>query len=204
MLKFNRKQLRPHGSHDWSLTGCRKVGEKRSSPHIIISKAVRANNRIWVVLYITMNFFLQILFPPYLFGVTFDLHWVTLSPEKKKFVQKIAVHLYFFVLVLVQCELGEWSQWGTCMKKNKICGFKKGNQSRRREPTQPPSPATVTALASTCTSETESRRCTVQKKIPCAKGKSWGRHISIFFYFTILIYLNVFNILFFWYIHVLW
>ncbi|KAI4896599.1 hypothetical protein NFI96_032164 [Prochilodus magdalenae] len=73
---------------------------------------------------------------------------------------------------VVQCELGEWSQWGPCMKKNKTCGFKKGNQNRRREPTQPPSPATVTgpASASTCAPESETRKCTVQKKIPCAKG----------------------------------
>ncbi|XP_072535932.1 R-spondin-1 [Salminus brasiliensis] len=73
---------------------------------------------------------------------------------------------------VVQCELGDWSPWGPCMKKNKTCGFKKGNQSRRREPTQPPSPATVTgpASASSCAPVTETRKCTVQRRMPCGKG----------------------------------
>ncbi|XP_026857326.1 R-spondin-1 [Electrophorus electricus] len=72
----------------------------------------------------------------------------------------------------VQCELGEWSQWGPCMKKNKICGFKKGNQSRRRQPMQAPSPATVTgAASSTCAPETEIQRCSLPKRIPCGKGE---------------------------------
>ncbi|KAK1795033.1 hypothetical protein P4O66_010222 [Electrophorus voltai] len=71
----------------------------------------------------------------------------------------------------LQCELGEWSQWGPCMKKNKICGFKKGNQSRRRQPMQAPSPATVTgAASSTCAPETEIQRCSLPKRIPCGKG----------------------------------
>jgi len=75
--------------------------------------------------------------------------------------------------VAVQCDLSEWSLWGPCMKKNKTCGFKKGNQTRTREPVQIPSPATSTGAAppSGCVPETQTQRCTVQKKIPC-KGKS--------------------------------
>ncbi|KAJ8405055.1 hypothetical protein AAFF_G00329760 [Aldrovandia affinis] len=71
----------------------------------------------------------------------------------------------------VQCELGEWSPWGPCMKKNKTCGFRKGTQSRVRGPTQTPSPI---ALA-TCTPETENRRCTVPK-VPCGGGKEKGKN----------------------------
>ncbi|XP_058258696.1 R-spondin-1 isoform X1 [Hemibagrus wyckioides] len=73
---------------------------------------------------------------------------------------------------VVRCELGEWSPWGPCMKKNKTCGFKKGSQSRRREPTQPPSPATISGSASlsTCAPETETQKCSVSKRIPCGKG----------------------------------
>lgn len=79
----------------------------------------------------------------------------------------------FYVCVAVQCDLSEWSPWGPCMKKNKTCGFKKGNQTRSREPLQLPSPATSTGAAppSGCVPETQTQRCTVQKKIPC-KGKS--------------------------------
>lgn len=79
----------------------------------------------------------------------------------------------FYVCVAVQCGLSEWSPWGPCMKKNKTCGFKKGNQTRSREPLQLPSPNTSTGAAppSGCVPETQTQRCTVQKKIPC-KGKS--------------------------------
>lgn len=79
----------------------------------------------------------------------------------------------FFVCVAVQCDLSEWSPWGPCMKKNKTCGFKKGNQTRTREPLQLSSPGTSTGAAPPlgCVPETQTQRCTVQKKITC-KGKS--------------------------------
>ncbi|KAL2084744.1 hypothetical protein ACEWY4_020262 [Coilia grayii] len=74
---------------------------------------------------------------------------------------------------VVQCELGEWSAWGPCMKKNKTCGFKKGSQTRVREPLQPPSPDTASRpppSSATCSSEVETQRCTVPKRIQCGKG----------------------------------
>ncbi|XP_030639060.1 R-spondin-1 [Chanos chanos] len=73
----------------------------------------------------------------------------------------------------VQCELGEWSPWGPCMKKNKTCGFKKGNQTRMREPVQPTSTDTSTGPAppAACAPETETQRCTVKKRIPCERDK---------------------------------
>uniref|UniRef100_A0A8C9Z5Q8 R-spondin 1 n=1 Tax=Sander lucioperca TaxID=283035 RepID=A0A8C9Z5Q8_SANLU len=72
-----------------------------------------------------------------------------------------------------QCELGEWSQWGSCMKKNKTCGFKKGSQSRLREPLLPVhSPDTSPAFvpSQTCTPQTERRKCNVAKT-PCLKER---------------------------------
>ncbi|XP_018582546.1 R-spondin-1 [Scleropages formosus] len=74
---------------------------------------------------------------------------------------------------VAQCELGEWGSWGPCMKKNKTCGFKKGTQTRAREPVQSPSPDTSASPAAplTCTPEAESRKCTVQRKVPCNKGE---------------------------------
>lgn len=93
--------------------------------------------------------------------------------SKKKKEKKKGYSVFFFFCVSVQCDLSEWSPWGPCMKKNKTCGFKKGNQTRTREPVQLPSPATSTGAAppSGCVPETQTQRCTVQKKIPC-KGKS--------------------------------
>uniref|UniRef100_A0A8C1AZ40 R-spondin 1 n=1 Tax=Cyprinus carpio carpio TaxID=630221 RepID=A0A8C1AZ40_CYPCA len=74
---------------------------------------------------------------------------------------------------VVQCDLSEWSPWGPCMKKNKTCGFKKGNQTRTREPLQLSSPGTSTGAAPPlgCVPETQTQRCTVQKKITC-KGEN--------------------------------
>uniref|UniRef100_A0A672HC47 R-spondin 1 n=1 Tax=Salarias fasciatus TaxID=181472 RepID=A0A672HC47_SALFA len=76
-----------------------------------------------------------------------------------------------------ECELGEWSQWGSCMKKNKTCGFKKGSQSRVRVPlpqahSVDASPALVSSQ--TCSPETERRKCVVTKT-PCIRGKKRER-----------------------------
>ncbi|XP_039595292.1 R-spondin-1 [Polypterus senegalus] len=77
---------------------------------------------------------------------------------------------------VVQCELGEWGSWGPCTKRGKQCGFKLGTQNRTREVLQP-----ALSDPALCPSETENRKCTVQKK-PCTKrgkivlyegSKSW-------------------------------
>ncbi|XP_053737170.1 R-spondin-1 [Synchiropus splendidus] len=74
-----------------------------------------------------------------------------------------------------ECELGEWSQWSPCMKKNKTCGFKKGSQSRVRVPLPQVSGLdSLLAFASThnCTASTERRKCVVTKT-PCSRdGKN--------------------------------
>ncbi|XP_056142188.1 R-spondin-1 isoform X2 [Lampris incognitus] len=74
----------------------------------------------------------------------------------------------------VECELGEWSQWGPCMKKNKTCGFKRGSQSRVREPLQQVSglDSSVAPVTSEppCAPQTERRKCSVLKT-PCTRGK---------------------------------
>ncbi|KAL3980427.1 sal-like protein [Sarotherodon galilaeus] len=72
-----------------------------------------------------------------------------------------------------ECELGEWSQWGSCMKKNKTCGFRKGTQSRVRVPLpQVHSPDTSPAFvpSQTCAAETERRKCVVTKT-PCVRDE---------------------------------
>uniref|UniRef100_A0A8C7WU80 R-spondin Fu-CRD domain-containing protein n=1 Tax=Oryzias sinensis TaxID=183150 RepID=A0A8C7WU80_9TELE len=68
----------------------------------------------------------------------------------------------------LECELGEWSQWSSCMKKNKTCGFKKGSQFRVRAPLQQTYAAdSSSTFEETCTSQSERRKCVVPKT-PCA------------------------------------
>ncbi|XP_029927416.1 R-spondin-1 [Myripristis murdjan] len=74
---------------------------------------------------------------------------------------------------VVECELGEWSQWSPCMRKNKTCGFRKGLQSRVRMPLQQvPGPDNPPALVTSqpCAPQTEKKRCTVVKT-PCTRGR---------------------------------
>ncbi|NP_001239173.1 R-spondin-1 precursor [Oryzias latipes] len=71
----------------------------------------------------------------------------------------------------LECELGEWSQWSSCMKKNKTCGFKKGSQFRVRVPLQQTYAAdSSSTLEETCTSQSERRKCVVPKT-PCVKDR---------------------------------
>ncbi|XP_041845129.1 R-spondin-1 [Melanotaenia boesemani] len=76
----------------------------------------------------------------------------------------------------LECELGEWSQWSSCMKKNKTCGFKKGSQSRVRAPLMQihsldTSPASLPSQ--TCAPETQRKKCVVTK-MPCVREKKKG------------------------------
>ncbi|KAM8868957.1 R-spondin-1 isoform 1-T3 [Spinachia spinachia] len=71
-----------------------------------------------------------------------------------------------------ECVLGEWSQWGSCLKKNKTCGFKKGSQSRERVPSQVHSPDASPAPepSQTCAPQAERRKCSVTKT-PCVRDR---------------------------------
>ncbi|XP_074073670.1 R-spondin-1 [Macrotis lagotis] len=64
-----------------------------------------------------------------------------------------------------QCEMSEWSPWGPCSKKKKLCGFRRGSEERTRLVLQAPS-----GDRSVCPSTKETRRCTVQR-IPCPDGQ---------------------------------
>ncbi|KAI9999970.1 hypothetical protein NQD34_011813 [Periophthalmus magnuspinnatus] len=76
---------------------------------------------------------------------------------------------------VADCELSEWSQWSTCAKKNKTCGFKKGSQSRFRMPLSlTPSTGPSPVPSPVCTPLTEKKKCVVIKT-PCVKdGKNKG------------------------------
>ncbi|KPP63225.1 R-spondin-2-like [Scleropages formosus] len=52
------------------------------------------------------------------------------------------------------CEMGQWSEWGTCVRRNKTCGFKWGLETRTREITKSPPKDAIP-----CPAVAESRRC---------------------------------------------
>lgn len=64
-----------------------------------------------------------------------------------------------------QCEMSEWSPWGPCSKKKKLCGFRKGSEERTRRVLHAPG-----GDHTTCSETKETRRCTVQRT-PCPDGQ---------------------------------
>ncbi|CAJ0962499.1 unnamed protein product [Ranitomeya imitator] len=60
---------------------------------------------------------------------------------------------------IVHCSVSEWSSWGTCTKRGKTCGFKRGNETRTRDILQHQS-----ARGIPCPQTSETRKCIVQKK----------------------------------------
>eukprot|EP00069_Balaena_mysticetus_P016508 bmy_02123T0 len=68
-------------------------------------------------------------------------------------------------LLPAQCEMSEWSLWGPCSKKKKLCGFRRGSEERtRRVLNAPGGDHTV------CSDTKETRRCT-GRRTPCPEGQ---------------------------------
>ncbi|NWY28894.1 RSPO2 protein, partial [Pheucticus melanocephalus] len=66
------------------------------------------------------------------------------------------------------CEVGQWSEWGTCSRNNKTCGFKWGLETRTRQIVKKPAKDTIP-----CPTIAESRRCKMALR-HCPGGK-WRR-----------------------------
>lgn len=69
--------------------------------------------------------------------------------------------------------MSEWSLWGPCSKKKKLCGFRKGSEERTRRVLHAPG-----GDHTICSNTKETRRCTV-RRIPCPEGElqplpPWG------------------------------
>ncbi|KAG8506867.1 R-spondin-1 [Galemys pyrenaicus] len=64
-----------------------------------------------------------------------------------------------------QCEMSEWSPWGPCSKKKKLCGFRKGSEERTRRVLHAPG-----GDHAACSDIKETRKCTV-KRTPCPEGQ---------------------------------
>ncbi|GAA6064923.1 R-spondin-2 [Tachysurus ichikawai] len=62
------------------------------------------------------------------------------------------------------CEVGQWSEWGTCTRRNKTCGFKWGLETRTRHIVKKPPRDTIP-----CPTIAESRRCKMPMR-HCRKG----------------------------------
>ncbi|KPP78025.1 R-spondin-2-like, partial [Scleropages formosus] len=57
------------------------------------------------------------------------------------------------------CEVGPWSDWGACTRKNRTCGFKWGLETRTRQIVKKPPRDTMP-----CPTIAESRRCKMSKR----------------------------------------
>lgn len=79
-------------------------------------------------------------------------------------------HCYCNILLLFLhptegCEVGQWSEWGTCARRNKTCGFKWGLETRTRHIVKKPPKDTIP-----CPTIAESRRCKMAMR-HCRKGE---------------------------------
>ncbi|ELK37586.1 R-spondin-2 [Myotis davidii] len=65
------------------------------------------------------------------------------------------------------CEVGHWSEWGTCSRNNRTCGFKWGLETRTRQIVKKPAKDTIP-----CPTIAESRRCKMAMR-HCPGGECW-------------------------------
>lgn len=68
-------------------------------------------------------------------------------------------------LLPAQCEMSEWSLWGPCSKKKKLCGFRRGSEERTRRVLHAPG-----GDHTVCSDTKETRRCT-GRRTPCPEGE---------------------------------
>uniref|UniRef100_A0A8C2Y738 R-spondin-2 n=1 Tax=Coturnix japonica TaxID=93934 RepID=A0A8C2Y738_COTJA len=72
------------------------------------------------------------------------------------------------------CEVGQWSEWGTCSRNNKTCGFKWGLETRTRQIVKKPAKDTIP-----CPTIAESRRCKMAVR-HCPGGKPRACHKNLY------------------------
>lgn len=63
------------------------------------------------------------------------------------------------------CEVGQWSEWGACTRRNKTCGYKWGLETRTRHIVKKPPKDTIP-----CPTIAESRMCKMAMR-HCRRGK---------------------------------
>lgn len=63
------------------------------------------------------------------------------------------------------CEVGQWSEWGACTRRNKTCGYKWGLETRTRHIVKKPPKDTIP-----CPTIAESRMCKMAMR-HCRRGR---------------------------------
>lgn len=92
---------------------------------------------------------------------------------KKSKTQKNCLLMFSFALS-EGCEVGQWSEWGTCSRNNKTCGFKWGLETRTRQIVKKPAKDTIP-----CPTIAESRRCKMAMR-HCPGGKRSPCHKNLY------------------------
>ncbi|KAG2461860.1 RSPO2 protein, partial [Polypterus senegalus] len=72
--------------------------------------------------------------------------------------------LFIDILSLEGCQVGKWSEWGTCTKNGQTCGFRWGMQERTKSTQEG-----LGEESPICTHVSESRRCRMKKRCPGGK-----------------------------------
>ncbi|XP_039591774.1 R-spondin-4 [Polypterus senegalus] len=69
------------------------------------------------------------------------------------------------------CQVGKWSEWGTCTKNGQTCGFRWGMQERTKSTQEG-----LGEESPICTHVSESRRCRMKKRCPGDKVKTENKN----------------------------
>lgn len=102
---------------------------------------------VYVIIYKTVHFSLEILL-----SLKCQSHWFN--------------NLLLNCLSVTEgCEVGQWSEWGSCNRRNKTCGYKWGLETRTRHIVKKPPKDTIP-----CPTIAESRRCKMAMR-HCRRGE---------------------------------
>uniref|UniRef100_A0A7N8XA09 R-spondin 3 n=1 Tax=Mastacembelus armatus TaxID=205130 RepID=A0A7N8XA09_9TELE len=67
--------------------------------------------------------------------------------------------LNYELSLLVHCEVGDWTDWGPCVRKRSIRAYRRGKETRTRQILQPPS-----VYGDPCPQMSQFRKCVVRKR----------------------------------------
>ncbi|XP_070705780.1 R-spondin-3-like isoform X2 [Pempheris klunzingeri] len=60
----------------------------------------------------------------------------------------------------VHCEVGEWTDWGPCVRRKSVRSYRRGQETRTRQVLQPPS-----VFGNPCPHVSEIRKCVIKKRL---------------------------------------
>uniref|UniRef100_A0A3B4UC11 R-spondin 3 n=1 Tax=Seriola dumerili TaxID=41447 RepID=A0A3B4UC11_SERDU len=68
-------------------------------------------------------------------------------------------HINHLLSPLVHCEVGEWTEWGPCIRKRRMQAYRRGEETRTRQVLQSPS-----VFGDPCPHVSEFRRCVIKMR----------------------------------------